>query len=198
MTYRLLENIEAKRTSLGMLTKGASPNMVRHMVAGGLDFIIVDMMHSKVGWDEAAQLCWVARADGMYPFIRIPSHPWGTGAPIVNRQFAVDAIRALSTCSEGVMWSISSFEEAELVAHMGSDWHQGIPVTSQQQVSEVQAGGLKRRPLIPLIESLGALERVADGIALHGLTGGFMAVIAPSHPPGAPPTSTHTARAGAV
>jgi 2-keto-3-deoxy-L-rhamnonate aldolase RhmA len=198
MTYRLLENIEAKRTSLGMLTKGASPNMVRHMVAGGLDFIIVDMMHSKVGWDEAAQLCWVARADGMYPFIRIPSHPWGTGAHIVNRQFAVDAIRALSTCSEGVMWSISSFEEAELVAHMGSDWHQGIPVTSQQQVSEVQAGGLKRRLLIPLIESLGALERVDDVLALDGISGVFMACTDLSHQLGHPHEYTHPEVEGAL
>lgn len=198
MTYRLLENINAKRLSLGMLTKGANPQLVRHMAAGGLDFIIVDMMHSKVGWDEAAQLCWTARADGMYPFIRIPSHPWGTGARIVNRQFSVDAIRALSTCSEGVMWSISSFEEAELVAHMGSDWHQGIPVTSPHQVSQVQEGGRQRRLLIPLIESLGGLNRLEDILSIDGISGVFMACTDLSHQLGHPHEYQHPEVEGAL
>jgi 2-keto-3-deoxy-L-rhamnonate aldolase RhmA len=198
MTYRLLENMEAKRLSMGMLTKGANPQMIRHLYAGGLDFVIVDMMHSKVGWDEAAQLSWVARADGLYPFIRIPSHPWGTGTKYVNRQFSVDAIRALSTCSEGVMWSISNFEEAELVSHMASDWHQGIPVTSSQQVTEVQAGGAKRRLLIPLIESLGALERIEDIMALDGISGVFIACTDLSHQLGHPHDYQHPKVEGAI
>jgi 2-keto-3-deoxy-L-rhamnonate aldolase RhmA len=191
MSYRLLENMEQKKLSMGMLTKGASPQMVRHIYAAGLDFLIVDMMHAKVGWDEAAQLCWVARADGLYPFIRIPSHPWGTGTQYVNQQFAVDAIRALSTCSEGVMWSISKFEEAELVSHMASDWHQGIPVTSSKQVEQVQSGGNKRRLLIPLIETLGALEQLDPILSLSGISGVFIACTDLSHQLGHPHDYQH-------
>ena len=198
MTYRMLENIQKKRLCMGMLTKGANPQLIRHIYAGGLDFVIIDMMHSKVGWDEAAQLSWVARADGLYPFIRIPSHPWGTGTRYVNRQFSVDAIRALSTCSEGVMWSISSFEEAELVSHMASDWHQGIPITSAKQVAEVQEGGGKRRLLIPLIETLGGLERVEDILSLPGISGVFMACTDLSHQLGHPHDYKHPKVEGAL
>lgn len=198
MTYRMLENIKTKRLSMGMLTKGANPQLVRHIFAGGLDFIIVDMMHSKVGWDEAALLCWTARADGLYPFIRIPSHPWGTGTHYVNRQFSVDAARAFSSGSEGVMWSISSFEEAELVCHLARDWHAGIPVTSTEQVAQVEEAESKRRLLIPLIESLGGLERIEDILSLEGISGVFVACSDLSHQLGHPHDYKHPEVEGAV
>src|SRR5579862_1730586 len=152
MNYRMIDNIKAKRLSTGILTKGCSPHYVQHMDAGGLDFVIVDMMHSKVGWDEAALICWTAKAGGMYPFIRIPAHPWGSGSKIINRQFSVDAIRAFSLCAEGVMWSVSSFDEAELLVHMADDWHQGRPVTSPDALVEMKATVRRNRHLIPLIE----------------------------------------------
>src|ERR1043166_9221271 len=198
MTYRMLENTGNKRLWRGVLTKGGSPQMIRHIYSAGLDFVIVDMMHSKIEWNEAAQLCWLARASGLYPFIRIPSPPWGTGTPYPNRQFATDAIRALSTCSEGVMWSISSFEEAEMVSHMAGDWHQGMPVTSAKQVSEAQAGGAKRRLLIPLIESLPALERIDDVMALDGISGVFIACTDLSHQLGHPHDYQHPKVEGAI
>ena len=198
MTYRLIENIKAKRLSLGIMTKGVNPHYVQHMEAGGLDFIIVDMMHSRVGWDEAAQICWTAKADGMYPFVRIPSHPWGTGARIINRQFPVDAIRAFSLCAEGVMWSISSFEEAELLVHMASDWHQGRPVTSPQKLKEMQESVRQKRLLIPLIETLGALNRIEDILSLEGISGVFMACTDLSHQLGHPHEYQHPEVEGAL
>ena len=73
------------------------------------------------------------------------------------------------------MWSISSYEEAELLVHMASDWHQGRPVTSPQKLKEMQESVRQKRLLIPLIETLGALNRIEDILSLDGISGVFMA-----------------------
>ena len=72
--YKLLENIRAGRVSHGMMAKGG-PNLVQHLVSAGHEFVIVDMMHSNVDWTELSHMAWKARAQGMYPLVRLPANP---------------------------------------------------------------------------------------------------------------------------
>lgn len=172
--FKLLEKIRGDQLALGIMTKGG-PNLVRHIAAARLDFIIVDLMHSRVDWDEAAHICAMARADGLFPFVRLQAHPWGSGVAYPDRRFPVDAAKAFALGGEGVMWSIASAEEARMVAHLASDWHQGKPVTTVTELKKTKDDAKQTRLLIPLIESLSALEQLEEIISIEGISGIFMA-----------------------
>ena len=171
--YRLLENIRAHRLSLGTMAKGGA-NLVQHLASAGLDFLIVDMMHSSVDWTELSHVAWKARAEGLYPMVRLPANPWGPGAGQLDRRFTVDAERAFGSGVEGLIWSIASIEEARAMAHMGFDSHQGAPVTSAEEQKKAVAHSQGTRLLLPLIESLPALEGLDEILAIEGISGVFI------------------------
>jgi 2-keto-3-deoxy-L-rhamnonate aldolase RhmA len=171
--YRLLENIRARRLSLGTMAKGG-PNLVQHLASAGLDFLIVDMMHSNVDWTELSHVAWKARAEGLYPMVRLPANPWGAGAGLVDRRFAVDAERAFACGVEGLIWSIASVEEARVMAHMGRDSHQGKPVTTPEELQAATEHSGGTRLLLPLIESIGALNGLEEILAIDGISGAFI------------------------
>jgi 2-keto-3-deoxy-L-rhamnonate aldolase RhmA len=171
--YKLLENIRAGHVSHGTMAKGG-PNLVQHLASAGHEFLIVDMMHSNVDWTELSHMAWKARATGVYPLVRLPANPWGSGASMPDRRFSVDAERAFGSGVEGLIWSIASVEEARVMAHMGRDSHIGAPVTSAQQLEAATEQSSNTRLLLPLIESLGALEALDDILAIDGISGVFI------------------------
>ena len=171
--YKLLENIHAGRVSHGMMAKGGV-NLVQHLASAGHEFVIVDMMHSNVDWTELSHMAWKARAEGLYPLVRLPANPWGSGAAVPDRRFSVDAERAFGCGVEGLIWSIASIEEARVMAHMGRDSHQGAPVTSPEQLAAATERSSNTRLLLPLIESTGALEALDEILDLDGISGVFI------------------------
>jgi len=171
--YKLLENIRAGRVSHGTMAKGGV-NLVQHLASAGHEFLIVDMMHSNVDWTELSHMAWKARAQGVYPLVRLPANPWGSGAAVADRRFSVDAERAFGSGAEGLIWSIASVEEARVMAHMGRDSHQGAPVTSAQQLQATIEHSSNTRLLLPLIESLGALEALEEILDIDGISGVFI------------------------
>lgn len=171
--FRLLGNIEARRLSLGTMAKGG-PNLVQHLASAGLDFLIVDMMHSNVDWTELSHVAWKARAEGLYPMVRLPANPWGAGATQADRRFAVDAERAFACGVEGLIFSIASVDEARAMAHMGRDSHQGAPVTTAAELAAATERSGGTRLLLPLIESVGALAGLEEILAIDGISGVFI------------------------
>jgi len=156
-----------------MMSKGG-PNLVQHLASAGHEFVIVDMMHSNVDWTELSHMAWKARAVGLYPFVRLPANPWGSAAGLTDRRFSVDAERAFGSGAEGLIWSIASVEEARVMAHMGRDSHQGAPVTSAQQLQDATERSSNTRLLLPLIESIGALEALDEILSIDGINGVFI------------------------
>lgn len=171
--YPLLSKLADGGTAYGMLNKGG-PNLVRHLAAAGLDYVIVDMMHSSVDWREAAYICAMARADNLFPFVRLQAHPWGSGSNQVDRRFPVDAAKAFALGAQGIIWSVTGAEEAREVSHLASDWHQGKPVTTTAELRAVKEEAQKTRLLIPLIESLSALDELDEIAATPGIAGVFI------------------------
>lgn len=171
--YKLLENIAARRLALGMMAKGGV-NLAGHLASAGLDFLIVDMMHSNVDWTELSHMSWRARAEGLYPFVRLPANPWGAGAAVPDRRFSVDAERAFGCGTEGLIWSVASLEEARMMAHMGRDSHLAKPVTTAGDLETAVAHSGNTRLLLPLIESLGALNELESILDIGGISGAFI------------------------
>lgn len=171
--YKLIDNIRSGRLSLGTMAKGG-PNMVQHVASAGLDFLIVDMMHSSVDWTELSHVAWKARAEGLYPFVRLPANPWGSGSVVADRRFPVDAERAFACGAEGLVWSVASAADARLMAHMARDPHVGMPVTDAGQQARATEQAVGVRLLLPLVESLGALDEVEEILAIEGISGVFI------------------------
>ena len=172
--------------------------MVRHLAAGGLDFVIVDLMHSAVDWTEAGYICAMARADALFPFIRLQAHPWGSGAKQVDRRFQVDAAKAFALGAQGVIWSVTGAEEVAEVAHLSSDWHQGKPITSTAELRAIKEEATKTRLLIPLIESLPALDELDAIAATHGIAGVFIGLTDLAQVLGRPHDYLHADVIGAI
>ncbi len=171
--YRLIENIRAGRLSLGTMAKGG-PNLVQHVASAGLDFLIVDMMHSSVDWTELSHVAWKSRAEGLYPFVRLPANPWGAGAAMPDRRFPVDAERAFACGAEGLVWSVASAADARMMVHMAGDPHVGAPVTDAAQQAQATERAGSVRLLLPLVESLGALDEIEDILSIDGISGAFI------------------------
>lgn len=174
MMYRLQEKLKANKPAMGMMTKGG-PNLVRHLASAGIDFLIADLMHSRMDWDEASHICAMAKAENVYPFIRIQAHPWGSSTRYPDRHLAVDGMRALTAGAEGVMWSIASVEEAQALAHMAFDWHQDQAVSGPKELEALEQRVRKTRLLMPLIETIPVLNELEQIMSIEGISGVFMA-----------------------
>lgn len=173
MSYALLTKLAAREPSFGIMSKGG-PNVVRHLASAGLDFVIVDLMHSAVDWTETGYFCAMARADEIFPFVRLQAHPWGSGSGEADRRFQVDAAKAFALGAQGLIWSVTGAREAASVAHLASDWHQGKPITTVDELRAIKEQSKKTRLLIPLIESLPAIDEMDAIAAIPGITGVFI------------------------
>lgn len=171
--YRLIDHLRARRRALGTMAKGGV-NLVGHLASAGLDFLIVDMMHSGVDWTELSHVCWKARAHGVYPMVRLPADPWTSGSARADRRFAVDAQRALSCGVEGLVWSVASAEDARALAHLAGDPHCTGPITDAPERARVLEAAANTRLLLPLVESRGALNELEAILDLEGISGVFM------------------------
>jgi 4-hydroxy-2-oxoheptanedioate aldolase len=195
--YRLIDNIRSGRLSLGTMAKGG-PNLVQHVASAGLDFLIVDMMHSSVDWTELSHVAWKARAEGLYPLVRLPANPWGAGAGVADRRFPVDAERAFACGAEGLVWSVASADDARLMAHMARDSHMGAPVTDAGQLARATGQAMGNRLLLPLVESVGALEQVEEILSIEGISGAFIGCSDLAEVLGHPMDYLHPAVIGAI
>ena len=71
----LVKRLAADQTALCMAIRVSRTTHVLHMAkAAAIDSIYVDMEHSTVGLENAAQLCLAAAGIGVTPLVRVPSH----------------------------------------------------------------------------------------------------------------------------
>jgi 4-hydroxy-2-oxoheptanedioate aldolase len=178
--FPLLGKIASGQVALGMATR-SGPSYVRHFAAAGMDFLIADMMHGPMGWPEMAHIAALARSDGVYPFARIQGHPWGSGSGVLDRGFAADAMKAITSGAEGIVWSVATAAEAESVAHLIDDWHQGKPVVTPADVESIEREVAATRLLLPLIETPSALAELDRILAADGIGGVWMGMTDLSH-----------------
>jgi 4-hydroxy-2-oxoheptanedioate aldolase len=70
--FRELESGAVERTVVGRLRAG-----VPVLALGGHDVIWIDLEHSTISVDDAAQICATALDVGLVPFVRIPEREYG-------------------------------------------------------------------------------------------------------------------------
>ena len=71
MKNRFLEKYRAGGKSLGTFTHLLSAPAVEALARAGLDYVIIDIEHSPIGAEHAAELVGVAAGAGLAPFVRV-------------------------------------------------------------------------------------------------------------------------------
>ncbi|USQ79025.1 aldolase/citrate lyase family protein [Ornithinimicrobium faecis] len=75
MSARTLEQLIAgDGTPVGTWVKLSAPEGVELMALAGFDFLVLDLEHSPMSLETAAQLIAVARGHDIVPFVRTPDH----------------------------------------------------------------------------------------------------------------------------
>ncbi|MDP2954489.1 MAG: aldolase/citrate lyase family protein, partial [Chloroflexota bacterium] len=174
---RMFERLGKGQLALGLWAMTPGPELVEIIGYVGMDFVIVDMMATTMGFETVENMVRAAKLYNMTPLVRLQAYPWD------NSQFdpraPSEASRALSTGAEGVLMSVDSPEMVAALMPLAREYHREIwlePLRRQRgerfqpQIERLQSHTL----IIPVIESLGALERIDKILSVEGLRAIFL------------------------
>lgn len=170
--HDILSKVRDGKPALGIFIKGG-PQLVDYIAQANFDFIIPDMMFSRLDWDEMAYMTRAAHAKNMACFPRIQAFPFASDRP--DGRLVVDAARALTLQVDGVCMSVKSAEEVREIVSITGDWHRGVAPQSAEHVEQLEKDTRQRTLILPLIESRSSIEHVNEIIDVEGLTGIFIA-----------------------
>jgi 4-hydroxy-2-oxoheptanedioate aldolase len=159
---RLLEDLEAGRTSLGLWVN--SVDMVDLCGYVGFSWVMIDQMFSSHDWHQTSALITAAEAAEITPVVRIQSNPW-LG---YDHRIAADVARAIGVGAQFMLVSNSGKQEIDECVVAARDWHRkGLVIhRGREHGDDDQATAPRRRAfVIPQPETLGALDSLEAVIA---------------------------------
>jgi 2-keto-3-deoxy-L-rhamnonate aldolase RhmA len=150
----------------GTIVQSPAPRLVEAVASGGLDFILVDHMHSAISWEAASNMAKLARAADLSAFYR----PSGTpGVPGTAAYLAAQCLRALSVGFDGLFVSIADETDADAVCATAEHfWNRGTPSGAP---ADARRKAREAIFVIAQFESLSALEHLDAVARLPGLDG---------------------------
>jgi 4-hydroxy-2-oxoheptanedioate aldolase len=154
------------RCVYGTIIGSPARPLIDAVASGGLDFILIDHMHSAIDWESASALAATARAAGLAAFYR-PSHSPGlAGGPAY---LASQSLRALSVGFDGLFVSIADESEAEAVCEVAEHyWQRGAGGAPSPEERQRAREGLF---VVAQFESVGAVEHLDQVARTPGLDG---------------------------
>jgi 4-hydroxy-2-oxoheptanedioate aldolase len=162
---RLGENLEAGRSSLGLLVNDVEfVELTAHM---GFDWFMIELMFGTSDWSKTSDLIRAGEAYGITPVVRVQSAPWVIKD---DPRIAVDISRAFGIGAQYVMLSNSGLAEVKQAAEISHDWHRRAATIHQfsdfdewdKKIGELAGNNV----VIPQPETLGALDCVEESLAL--------------------------------
>lgn len=176
MENRVLEKFHAGDKSLGTFTHMLSAPAIEALAYTGLDYVIIDMEHSPIGAEHAAELVGVASGTGLAPFVRVDEL---SRSPI---------LKMLDVGAAGLI--VPQLETVEQARQLVG-WAKFAPVGNRGYcpsrdggwgLDENYAGGMsgymdwanRNTMLIPQCETAGCLEHIEEIVAIEGVDGIFI------------------------
>jgi 2-keto-3-deoxy-L-rhamnonate aldolase RhmA len=157
----MFERLRRDELAVGTIFLTHGPEWIELAGHMGFDLAIIDMMFTSIDWDSAAHMIRAASRYEMTPWVRLQSYPWSAGG--VDGRALADTARAFALGAEVV--TISLDEPAHIAALLEvKDWHRHVHIYDSPK-------GIDEREvlLVPQLESLGAIERADEIMALPGL-----------------------------
>lgn len=164
--------LDTERLALGAWIKLGTTESVEIMADAGLDFVVVDLEHSVIDLGLAGRMIVLARAAGITPLVRVPSHDGSTIG------------RVLDAGAHGIL--VPHVDSAEEARHV-------VVATRFPPRGERGAGGTSRAGrwgllpraeyvrtgneevlCIPQLESAAAIEAAPQILAVDGVDAVFL------------------------
>ena len=161
MENRVLEKFHAGDKSLGTFTHTLSAPAIEALAYTGLDYVIIDMEHSPIAAEHAAELVGVASGAGLAPFVRVDAIQ---RSPVLKM---VDEVKKLVEYARfapvGNRGYCPSRDGGWGMAECYGDGMNGY-------MERANANTL----LLPQCETMGCLENIDDILSLDGVDGIFI------------------------
>lgn len=176
MSNRILEKFTRGEKSLGTFTHLLSAPALEAMAYAGLDYVIVDMEHSPIGAEHAAELAGVAEKAGLGALVRVDA---------IERS---PVLKMLDVGASGLI--VPQVETPEQVKKLVS-YAKFAPLGNRGYcpsrdggwgLAENYSGGMagymqsanKETLLIPQCETASCLEHIEEIVAIDGVDGIFI------------------------
>ena len=176
MENRVLEKFHAGDRSLGTFTHLLSAPAIEALAYTGLDYVIIDMEHSIIAAEHAAELVAAASGAGLAPFVRVDAIERSPVLKMLDAGAAGLIVPGLETVEQA-----RRLVEYAKFAPVGSrgycptrDGGWGMAESYSDGLTGYMARANENTLLLPQCETAGCLEHIDEICAIDGVDGIFI------------------------
>lgn len=176
MKNRVLEKFRAGEKSIGTFTHLLSAPAIEALAYTGLDYVIIDMEHSPIAAEHAAELVGVASGAGLAPFVRVDAIE---RSPVL-KMLDVGAAGLIVPGVESV-GEIKRLVEYAKFAPLGNrgycpsrDGGWGMAECYAEGMGGYMDSANRKTLLLPQCETMGCLENIDEILGTDGVDGIFI------------------------
>ena len=176
MENRVLEKFHAGDKSLGTFTHLLSAPAIEALAYTGLDYVIIDMEHSPIAAEHAAELVGVAAGAGLAPFVRVDAIERSPVLKMLDAGAAGLIVPGLETAEEA-----KRLVEYAKFAPLGNrgycptrDGGWGMAECYSEGLTGYMERANANTLLLPQCETASCLENIDAICALEGVDGIFI------------------------
>ena len=176
MQNRVLEKFRAGEKSIGTFTHLLSAPAIEAMAYTGLDYVIIDMEHSPIVAEHAAELVGVAAGAGIAPFVRVDAIE---RSPVL-KMLDVGAVGLIVPGVETVD-EVKKLVEYAKFAPLGNrgycpsrDGGWGMADCYASGLTGYMQRANTETLLLPQCETMGCLENIDEILGIDGVDGIFI------------------------
>ena len=176
MKNRVLEKFRTGEKSIGTFTHLLSAPAIEALAYTGLDYVIIDMEHSPIAAEHAAELVGVASGAGLAPFVRVDAIE---RSPVL-KMLDVGAAGLIVPGVESV-GEIKRLVEYAKFAPLGNrgycpsrDGGWGMAECYAEGMGGYMDSANRQTLLLPQCETMGCLENIDEILGTDGVDGIFI------------------------
>ena len=176
MKNAILEKFRRGEPSLGIISHLLSAPAIEVLAYTGMDYVLIDLEHSPIGAEHAAQLVGVAQGAGLAPLVRVD----GIGRSQILKMLDVGAAGLVVPQLETVEQArkLVSYAKFPPLGNRGycptRDGGWGSGSCYERGMDGYMAEANTSTLLIPQCETAGCLEHIEEIAAVEGVDGIFI------------------------
>lgn len=176
MANRVLEKFRAGEKSLGTFTHLLSAPAIEAIAYTGMDYVIIDMEHSPIAAEHAAELVGVADGAGIAPFVRVDAIQRSPVLKMLDVGAAGLIVPGVETVDE-----VRKLVEFAKFAPLGNrgycpsrDGGWGMAECYADGMGGYMQRANRETLLVPQCETMGCLENIDEILGMDGVDGIFI------------------------
>ena len=176
MANRVLEKFRAGEKSLGTFTHLLSAPAIEAIAYTGMDYVIIDMEHSPIAAEHAAELVGVADGAGIAPFVRVDAIQRSPVLKMLDVGAAGLIVPGVETVDE-----VKKLVEFAKFAPLGNrgycpsrDGGWGMAGCYADGMGGYMQRANRETLLVPQCETMGCLENIDEILGMDGVDGIFI------------------------